>query len=186
MKFLKHNLNGIILCLFEAMVGILLLINPIGFTSGIIIVAGTVFVITGLISIIGYFKADALKAAVSRSLMKGLAALLAGAFCIFRSQWFIITFPVLTIIYGVAVLVTGLGKVQLTVDMLRLKNNKWFLAAISAAVSVIGAVVILSNPFASTAVLWMFTGISLIVEAIFDTIIMIVSGKAGKDVILTQ
>ena len=36
MKSLKENANGIVLCLFELIVGILLLINPVSFTAWII------------------------------------------------------------------------------------------------------------------------------------------------------
>lgn len=180
MKAKTQSVNGILLCLFEILVGILLLINPVGFTSGIIITAGVFLLIVGLGSIIKYFRTDAKEAALSQNLVKGLVALLAGAFCAFNSDWFVVTFPVLTMIYGIVILVTGLGKVQITVDMIRQKNKKWFLAAISAAISIACAVVILNSPFTSTAVLWMFTGITLIVESVFDIITLIVRGK-NKD-----
>ncbi len=178
-KTLKNNLNVILLCLFEIVIGVLLLINPIGFTIGTIITTGIVLLIIGLISVIKYFRAEAKEAATGQYLLKGLVELLFGAFCIFKSNWFVVTFPALTLIYGVVILVTGLGKVQITVDMIRAKNKKWFLAAISALLSVSCAVVILNNPFTSTAVLWMFTGITLIIEAVFDIITLIVSGS-GK------
>lgn len=180
MKVLKENANGIIFCLFEVLVGILLLINPVAFTAGIIIALGLILMVAGLVCIIKYFRADPQEAAVSQLLLKGLVALLAGAFCVFQSHWFIVTFPVLTILYGVAILVTGLGKVQLTVDMLRQKNKKWFLAAISAAVSIVCAIVILNNPFTSATILWMFTGITLIAEAVFDIVTLIMSTKKEK------
>ena len=44
--------------------------------------------------------------------------------------------------------------------------------AISAIVSLICGFVVLSDPFASTLVLWMFTGISLIAAAILDVVVM--------------
>lgn len=114
-------------------------------------------------------------------LVKGLVAVLAGAFCAFWTEWFIITFPVLTIICGVVILITGMGKIQLTVDMIRLKSKKWFWAAINAAISVICAVVILRAPFASTAVLWIFTGATLMVEGVFDLITIFTDREAeGK------
>lgn len=177
MKWLKQNANGVFLCLFEMLAGVLLLIDPVGFTSGIIIAAGVVLLAIGVVNVIKYFKANLQEAAAGQLLMKGLCCLLAGGFCVFKSQWFIITFPVLTVIYGIVTLVAGLGKVQLAVDLVRRKNKKWFLAAISAAVSVIFAVVIIRSPFTSTAVLWTFTGISLIVEAVLDIITLIVSVK---------
>ncbi|MBQ6716804.1 MAG: DUF308 domain-containing protein, partial [Clostridia bacterium] len=110
-------------------------------------------------------------------LTKGLLTLLGGGFCAFRSHWFIATFPALSILYGVGVLSAGLVKVQFTFDMLRQKNKKWFLALISAVISLACAVVILKNPFATTAVLWIFTGISLIVEAVFDAVTLIISRR---------
>lgn len=181
MKSLKNNMNGIILCLFEIVVGILLLINPISFTTGIITVAGIVLLIIGLVSVIKYFRSEVNEASVGQFMMKGLVALLAGAFCVFRSQWFIVTFPALTIIYGIAVLITGFAKIQLTFDLIRRKSKKWFLAIISALLSVACAVVILNNPFTSTAVLWMFTGVALIVESIVDIITLIVSSSKKEE-----
>jgi len=181
MKKLKEKGNGIILCLFELVVGVLLLIDPVGFTSGIIMVAGAVLMVLGLARVIQYFRESSSEAAVGQTLVKGLIALLAGAFCAFKTEWFLVTFPVLTIIYGVVILVTGIGKVQLAVDMLRQKNKKWFWAAINAMIAIVCAVVILRSPFASTAVLWVFTGISLVVEVVFDVITMVVSRRTSEE-----
>lgn len=183
MKAIKLHMNGIILSLFEIAVGVLLLINPIGFTTGIIMAAGAVLSVVGIISGIKYFRAEITEAVAGQYLTKGLVALLAGIFCLTRAQWFIEIFPALTIVYGIAVLVAGLGKVQLTVDMLRRRNNKWFLALISTAISLACAAIILKNPFASTTVLWMFIGITLIGQAILDIATLIVSSitKKGDD-----
>ena len=172
MNFLKRNGSVILLCLFEALIGILLLVDPIGFTSAIIIAIGAALTVAGLICTIGYFRTDAVEAALKGTLVKGLAMLLAGIFCILQPTWFIATFPLLTIIYGVAILLAGLGKVQWAIDALRLKTGRWFLPAISAVVSIGCAAVILSDPFGSTIILWMFTGISLIVAAVLDVVVM--------------
>lgn len=156
--------------LVELIIGILLLINPIGFTSGIIIAFGVVLMIMGIHKTVKYFRTEPEEAAVSQILVKGLLMLLAGAFCAFNSHWFIATFPVLTLVYGVVILITGITKVQWTIDIIRMKRSKWFWVAISAAISIVCGVVIITSPFSTTAVLWMFIGISLIVEAVFDMI----------------
>ena len=183
MKTFKQEFGAIVFALLQVLLGILLLVDPIGFTSGIIVAFGTVLLIMGTVCIVKYFRTDAAEAAKSQTMLKGLIALLAGWFCAFKSYWFVATFPVLSILYGVAVLVTGLGKVQWMFDMLRAKKKKWFLAAISAVLSIVCAVVILSNPFATTAVLWTFTGISLIVDAVFDIVAIFISGndRDGKE-----
>ncbi len=177
MKTLKHSGNAILMCIIEVVIGILLLINPIGFTAGIIIVAGIALMVSGLLNVIRYFRSSPIEAAAGQLLLQGLIALLAGAFCTFNPEWFIITFPMIAILYGIAVLIGGLGKVQITMDMLRAKNSKWWWGAISAVISIICAFVMINNPFSSTVALWWFTGISLIVEAIFDMITLIMRRK---------
>lgn len=175
MKRMKEIGNGVLMCILELVVGILLLINPVSFTSSILMIAGIVLILIGIVDVIKYFRTDAEDAAKGQTLVKGLICILGGAFCALKTEWFLVTFPVLTMIYGVGILVTGVGKVQLTVDMLRQKNKKWFWAAINAVISIVCAIVILRSPFTSSIVLWTFTGVSLIVEGVLDIVTMIVS-----------
>ena len=174
-----NNIKGIAGSLAEIVIGILLLISPAGFTTGIITAVGICMLAAGIFTVIGYFRTEAGEAAKQQLLLKGLAAVLAGAFCTFKAHWFIVTFPALSMIYGAAILVVGLGKVQLAFDMLRMKKSRWYLGLISAVISVICAVIILSDPFTSAAVMWMFTGITLIVEAIVDIVALIFSGRSA-------
>lgn len=183
MKFLKSNFSGIIMCLFEVLVGILLLLNPVEVTSGIIISAGNVLLVIGLASVIKYFRMEPEEAMKSQMLLKGLILLLAGGFCTLKSGWFLITFPVLTLIYGVVILISGLAKIQWMVDIIRMKKQKWFLSGISALISIVCGVVVISSPFSSTAVLWMFTGASLIVEAVLDAVALILGNKADANTV---
>lgn len=178
-KFTKFA-GSIIFCLLELIAGIMLLINPVGLTSWIIKFVGIALMVMGVLEVVKYFRTDVKEASLGQTLVKGLLALLAGAFCLFKTEWFIVTFPVLTMIYGVVILMTGIGKIQLTVDMLCQKNKKWFWAAINAVVSIICAIVILSSPFSSTVALWIFTGASLITEAVLD-FITVFMGKNPRE-----
>ena len=49
---MKNNKTGILLSLFEIALGILLLIDPIGFTTGIIIIAGVLLLLFGVVEVI--------------------------------------------------------------------------------------------------------------------------------------
>lgn len=162
------NLPIFLTGLCEIAVGILLLVNPVRFTSGILIALGVLLVLCGAYDAAMYFITDPIQAAKEQKLTRGLTLLIIGLFCILRSGWFIATFPALTMIYGVLLLLIGLAKVQHTVDMLRLKKAMWPVAAISAAVSLITAALILFNPFESTRVLWVLMSISLIAQAAAD------------------
>ena len=178
---LKRNLSSVAMSLAEIIIGILLLVNPVGFTSGIIVTFGVVLMITGIGTTIKYFRTEPEDAAVGQVLVKGLLELLGGAFCAFNSHWFIATFPVLTLVYGVVILVTGITKLQRTVDIIRMKRSKWFWMAISAAISILCGITVITNPFSTTAVLWMFIGISLIVDAVFDMIGGILGNREKRE-----
>lgn len=177
MKIAKENTNGFIVCLFEIIVGILLLVNPIGFTSGIIVAAGILLCLLGLRSVIKYFRTNINEAVKSQLLFKGAVFLITGLFCAVKSDWFVATFPLLTVLYGIIILLAALIKLQNTVNMIRLKKKKWYISAVGAVASAVCSVIIMFNPFSSTAVLWLFTGITLIAEAFVDVISLLINGK---------
>lgn len=178
---MKKILGGILLCLLQVVIGILVLIKPVGFTKGILITLGIVLAFYGLISIVDYFRASAQTAKTEKKLFKGLLSLLIGFIGIFSSNWIIGAFPLLTVIYGFLIIIVGLGKVQMGVDLIRGKEKGKALTFISAAISLICGVIIMSNPFSSTVVLWTFTGVSLIVDAVFDAIALIFGNREKRN-----
>ncbi len=177
MSQFKHSSGNLLMCIAELLIGILLLIDPIGFTSGIIIVLGIVLALDGLRCCVRYFREDPAEAAEQGNLGKGLIFLITGLFCALKSEWFIATFPVLTVIYGVVTLMTGIRKIQWAFDMLRQKQKYWFVALIGAVLTLTFAVLILCNPFSTTAILWTFIAVSLIVEAVVDILTYIFGKK---------
>lgn len=170
MNVVKMNLKEIIFCIAELVIGILLLINPVSFTAGIIVLCGVSMLATGILFGFKYFRMTPEEAKRGNLLTWGLILILLGMFCILRSDWFIATFPILTVIYGLMMLLAGVSKIQTMVDMLRLHNNKWFWAGINALISIVCGVIILWAPFETTAVLWIFAGTSLIIEAVLDIV----------------
>lgn len=186
MQVIKAHIKEIIFCIIELTIGILLLINPVSFTSGIIILAGVAVGSAGILCVYKYFRMDAEEAKKGNLLTLGLICILIGLFCVIRLDWFLATFPILTVMYGIVMLVTGISKIQLMVDMLRLKSNKWAFAGINALVSIICAIVILGSPFQSTAVLWIFAGVSLIVEAVLDIVTMMIGYMDKKEIVSVE
>lgn len=166
----SSKVSSIILSLCEAIIGVLLLVNPVGFTTGIIVFLGIVLLVLGITSVVQYFRTEPEAAVLKQGLTRGCIEILSGLFCIMKSGWFIATFPILTILYGIGTLIAGIAKVQWTVDKIRLKMKKWFWTAIGAVLTIACAVIILCNPFSSTAALWIFIAITLIVEAVVDII----------------
>ena len=168
-KYLVHSL----IIAAEMCIGILLLIDPVGFTRGILMVLGALTALLGLWSIVRYFTAKPEAAAREQALARGLGMLLLGALCLLDAQWFVDTFPALTMVYGLLMLLAGLYKVQRAADAMRLNSGKLLFRWLSAAITLCFGLVILANPFASSAALWIFTGISLIVLSALDVLVFI-------------
>lgn len=170
MKNKNSKMEQIILSVFELIVGIILFLKPASFTKTIIMILGVLLIISGVVSIINYFRTPPATAVLEKNLTKGLIATTFGLFCTFNSNWFIVTFPVITLLYGIMTLITGITKIEWTVDMVRLKIKGWYFIALSALLTIICAIVIICNPFSSTAILWTFIAITLIIEAVFDVV----------------
>ena len=177
MKKIRENFGGILLCLGQLLIGVLLLINPAGFTSGIIIAVGAALLLSGVVSAIRYFRMPPVPAAAQKGLAKGIGGIAAGLFCILNHRWFLTVFPLLTMLYGAGILVTAILRIQWTADMLRMKKAQWKWNAIAAGASLVFALVILLNPFGSVAFLWVFVGISLMVDAVLDLLAMVFNGQ---------
>lgn len=170
--------SGLLMSVIEIVIGILLLVNPVGFTSGIIIALGIASTAIGIAHVIRYFRSDAQTAAMNGNLTKGILLSAFGLLCALKSELLIATFPIITILYGILILAAGVSKLQNAIDMLRLDRKYWFVALISAILTLLFAILIITNPFTSTAVLWTFIGVSLIIEAVLDVLTFVFAAKS--------
>ena len=180
MSRLNFAIGKLILLLFEAAVGVVLLINPIGFTTVFVTVVGVLLAAVGLMFILQYFRSEPTEAQKGQGLLKGCCALLVGLFCALNTQWFIDAFPLLTVIHGIVILNTGIIRMQWTADMLRLKLKRWYIAAGGAVISIVLAVIIFVNPFGVSQAIWTFIGITFLVDALADLAVLIFSGRREK------
>ena len=170
MNRIKANLPSFIMFILEAAVGILLLINPIGFTSAIIRAVGIGMAVGGAIWGIKYFRTEAMEAAASGMLFSGLLCLLIGLVLIFKTEWLINTFNVIIMLYGVMIVLLGILKLQWTTDLIRMKRERWVVSGLSALIAIIFGALILFNPFKTNEILWSLAGAALLAQAIFDII----------------
>ena len=155
--------GSIMICILEIVVGVLLLIDPVGFTSGIIIGAGVLMCLGGVLSVVRYFMLKPEIAAQKQLLFKGVTALLAGAACITKYGWFLTAFPLLTVIYAIAMLILAAAKLQKMADLRRLGMERWYMPGVSAALAAVLAAVWLKVPF-----VWMdLLGFALILSTTF-------------------
>lgn len=186
MKKESNKLVSIILALIELAVGILLLIDPAKFVYTIIVGTGILLIAIAIFCIVKYFFTPALEAAQGQLFLIGAVALIGGIVCIWKTAVIFSKIRWLVLLCGIAILVLGIGKVQQTIDMIRLKSGRWLFQAISAALSLIFGLIIVFNPFASVTAFWTFAGIAFIVAAAADIVAFVASFMKKKPAVKVE
>ena len=181
MNYLKKNWPTLLTALFMIVIGILLLIDPMGFTTGIIKCAGVLLILLGIYDMIKYFRTEPVEAMKGTGFFSGLAMMAGGAFCVFGTQWFSEAFPMMAVLYGIFQIMVGFRKLQGMVDAMRLKIRSWWLLGISAAVTLLLGFWVASNPNTVVLGAWTFAGVSMIIEGVLDIVISFLTYRSTKD-----
>lgn len=174
-----RELVNLLLCLGELVLGLLLLFNPVGFATALLIVVGALLSLLGLARLVGYWRTPPELAARGGGLSTGAVLLLAGLFCIAGRRWVLATFPVLSVVFGVLTLLNALHKLQCAVDLWRLKQRYWTVALAGAGLTLAFALLILANPFSTAALLWTVLAVTLLAEAGMDLAGLVLGRRAG-------
>lgn len=181
MKAIRNNLGFILLSIAELAIGILLIISPVGFTTAVLCTVGVTIAVMGAYSVLRYFRIDAEKSAMGLDLFVGLTAMTVGIICVANTTALAMAEPFLAVFLGIALTLLGILKIQWCVDMLRLKRDKWYIPAAGAVISIVCGVLIITNPFGSADGLWLFTAISLIIDAVCEIVILIFRRRTPAD-----
>ncbi len=165
------------LAILELLLGILLLCNPVGLSSIVIVAAGLLLILVGACHLYGYIRLSREEAARTWKLASGAGILTIGITAIANQHWMVQILGTLTALYAILVLASACMKLQIAVDAVRCSRKCWYLMAVSFLLSTVLAVLLLLNPFAEN-VIWVFTGIALIVIAVLDGVYFVLGRKA--------
>ena len=111
MKWLKEHIGGLVGCLIELAVGILLLVSPTAFIAAILTGCGALLLLLGAFCVGRYFFTPAEEASLGQWLFKGLLGVAAGLFLVLRADMIVAAQALLTVVYGVVLFGVGLYKV---------------------------------------------------------------------------
>jgi len=149
------------------LLGILFLLFPENSRNIVCYIFGGFLCFFGVICAVEYFRSPVSLQEYSHGFVIGLIALGAGIFFLIRHE---LLSEILPTVLAISVLLDSLIKLQNTLDMLRLHDNKWLLTLIIALITAILGTVILFNPFKTEVSLLLYLGISLIFNGILDAI----------------
>lgn len=181
MKKFLGSINKLTISICEIVFGIMLLIDKVSFALTVVIILGIVLLIAGVVSIISYFRSDPFDAMKKQNFAKGLIEIGIGIFCVMNNSIIVITFPILAVLYGIGMLVSGIFKLQWTMDLIRLKRSRWWVTGLTALFTIICSAFIIANPFTTTDVLWTFIAVTLIISAVLDCAAGLMGIKSNKE-----
>ena len=170
---------SLMLAVCELLLGILLLVNPVGLTSFVITALGVIVLLLGALHLYQYIRLPREEAAKTWKLAIGTGLLAIGISVIVNQPWMVEMLGTLTTLYGIITLAAAFMKLQITVDALRGKRPYWYLMVLSCLMAAVLGTLLFVGTFAESAV-WIMTGIILILLAVLDAVYFIL-GRRKKE-----
>ncbi len=169
----------------ELLLGILLLVNPKGLTTAVIIGVGVVLIAVGIFKLFRYIRLPREEASHTWDLAEGAGLIALGIIAITHQPWLVQILDTLTALYGTLILILAFMKLQITVDAIRGTKLRWQIMACSFLAIAALAILLVTNVLTENIV-WIVTGIVLIIAAFADTIYFILSRKTVPVTISTE
>ena len=168
LKQLKWNL--ILLAVIFIALGIVLILWPGATMKTICYLLAAMLLAIGVVSLINYLRKDISGIIYRYDLVVGLCAILGGILVIVKVDKLTDLIPA---VLGFLVTMSGIMKMQNSVDMLRLGHGTWHVAFAMAIVNIVAGIVLLMNPFEAAQILIMCLGIALVYSGITDLYVTI-------------
>lgn len=175
-KNLKANYTvSAVICM---VVGLVLIIWPGTSTQVVCMVLGGVLLLYGIIQIVLYLIARERTLYLQGMLMLGIVFSVLGAWILFRPDVIIRTVPV---IVGLIIIVHGIHNVTQAFDLKRMNYNRWWIALLFGALTVVLGVVLVRNPFTVVNTVVRVIGAFLVYDGLSDAWIISRIFKTRKD-----
>ena len=178
-----YIVTSALLCLF----GVLLIVVPDISLSVIGIVCGALFIVFGLVRLVGYFSKDLYRLAFQYDLAFGLLMIALGIIMLLSPESLM---NFICIALGLSIFADGLFKVQIAIDSKRFGLSTWWLIMALAVITVVVGIALVARPSDSSRVLIVLMGVSMLCEGLLDLGTVITAVKIIKhqqpDVIVVE
>ena len=170
MNKFKSLIPSILILLFEAVIGVLMIIFGERFNQAIIIAFGALMIIGAIVTLIRGLIARRKEGGNGAApITAALIMALIGIFFVAASGFIM---PAIMLVLGVIMAINGIFKIS-EFFLLRREGNTSVFNLISAIITIILGFVIAFNPFGASDVMWKIVGILITVSAAIDLIALI-------------
>lgn len=162
MDTLKKLINSyLIVFVAEAIIGLLLLINPSIFTSTISYIFGGILLAFGILKLIAYFRGDNFE----NDILMAILLCSSGVFIITKPDFI---FKILAFFFGIYMLGQGIDSIKGALLIKEYNKDNWVAPMVMAALTTIIGLVIILNPFGTVKATLQILGVALIISAVFS------------------
>ena len=165
LKQIKWNL--VTLAVLFIVLGVIIIMWPDEVMRTSCYMLAAMLMIIGVISLISYLRKDISGMLYRYDLVVGLSAVLGGILVIIDQL-----IALIPVVLGFLVTISGILKMQNSVDMLRLGHGTWYVAFCMAIFNIIFGIVLLVDPFGKELLVYLL-GAALIFSGITDLYVTI-------------
>lgn len=180
MRILKSfKRDFIITAIMFIVLGIIFLAFPKSSGKIICYIFAAILCLLGIMRIIGYFSNQVSMSNYSLGLVVGVIAVGFGIYIFAKPE---VLIDVLTSAFGIIILIDAIIKLQNTIDMFRLGEERWWIMLVVTAITaLLGSIMLIKSD-----VMLQFVGIALVLTGLLDifdiiTLSSIISGNSNPD-----
>ena len=173
---MKHNyfINAVIMVIL----GIVLVIWPHILGVMLCYLLGGALIVMGVFQLISFLRGERLGFYNKFVMMMGIVLVLLGIWICAQPR---IVLSIIAVVVGIIVLIHGLMDIQYTLDIKKAGSEKWWIALIAAALTLIVGLLLMLNPFTAYEITMVLLGVAMLYDGGSDLALLLFSYLAQRD-----
>jgi len=173
---MKHNyfINAVIMVIL----GIVLVIWPHILGVMLCYLLGGALIVMGIFQLISFLRGERLGFYNKFVMMMGIVLVLLGIWICAQPR---IVLSIIPVVVGIIVLIHGLMDIQYTLDIKKAGSEKWWIALIAAALTLIVGLLLVLNPFTVYEITMVLVGVAMLYDGGSDLALLLFSYLAQRD-----
>lgn len=173
---MKHNyfINAVIMVIL----GIVLVIWPHILGVMLCYLLGGALIVMGVFQLISFLRGERLGFYNKFVMIMGIVLVLLGIWICAQPR---IVLSIIPVVVGIIVLIHGLMDIQYTLDIKKAGSEKWWIALIAAALTLIVGLLLVLNPFTAYEITMVLLGVAMLYDGGSDLALLLFSYLAQRD-----
>lgn len=161
----RYGRNSLIISALLIIFALCLIFAPAQFLNILLMVFGSIILLTGIIHVISYFVSPDISRMFNFELLEGICGMIVGFIILLNPEKIQIFLPC---IMGLWVIMSGIIRFQIALNMRHIPKSDWTLLLVLSIFTTFLGIMILLNPFSITYAIVTLAGTLLLVSEILN------------------